>query len=141
MSAITFRQRGGQGAGRMTLCRVGAFLFVNFVQDQVLEEVPQLTLDVEGRLVPPETSPVICHSDEPQPSTSRSAVLGCVRHCRLRLLRQDPLAPCTSFPEPRARLSVLAGFADADRLTLLIDKTQTALWAAKEAVVAVREFG
>ena len=38
----------------MTLCGIGTFFFVNLIQNQVFEEVPQVPFDVEGWLVTPD---------------------------------------------------------------------------------------
>src|SRR4051812_24111382 len=89
-----------QGTCGMALSCVGTLLFVDLIQDQVLEEGPQPTLDVESRLVAPE---IAIHLPQRRAAAFHELVAELLARVALTVaVRQHPLALGASFPQAGA---------------------------------------
>ena len=126
--------RGCQGTGRVALGGVRAFLFVDFVQDQVLEEVPQVPLDEQGGLVAPQFAG---HLPEGRTAAFDQAIaVFLLRVVRCRDGSSAPIRTSTRrFQRPVPACPFCGWLAKLKRLPFFIDQTQAALRAAEEAVV------
>src|SRR5882724_8946544 len=101
---------GGQGAGCVALRGIRALLLVDFVENEVLEESAQVTLDVQCRFVPPYLSGHL-----PQGRTASYNKLIAVLDLGVMygaVVGQHPLAPSTSLPKSRTGSAIGRGLAE-----------------------------
>ena len=109
-----FPTRGDQRAGRMALCRVRSFLFVDFVEHEILEVVSQVPLDERRGFIAAELTR---HLPERAATTFNQPigmfVVGFFAHF---MVRQYPFALGAVFPQAGSRQSVPALLAGPVRV-------------------------